>query len=98
MIKQIYNILMKKIQLRQKQVEIFAKTQAGDMLWCSMPLSKKEISKIDINHRIRPYLVVKKEKNFLLCYQSSSKNREQISNYEKYCVISGKYRNKKTIK
>lgn len=96
MIKRIYNILMRKIQLRQKQRKIFARTQVGDMLWCKMPLSKKELEEIDINHRIRPYLIVKKEKNFLLCYQSSSKNREEMNNYEKYCVNSRKYRNKKT--
>lgn len=96
MIKQIYNILIEEIQLRQKQKEIFAKTQVGDMLWCSMPLPKEELKKIEIEHRIRPYLVVKKEKNYLLCYQSSSKDRKQMNNYEKYCVKSGKYRNKKT--
>lgn len=94
MIKQIYNIIMKKLQLRQQQKEIFTKTQEGDMIWCSMPLSRKELKKIDTSHRIRPYLVVKKEKKFLLCYQSSSKKRECMNNYEKYCVNSGKYRNK----
>lgn len=96
MIKQIYNRLKEKRQLRQKQKEIFEKTQIGDVLWCSMPLSKRELRKIEISHRNRPYLVVKKEKNFLLCYQSSSKNRENINNYEKYAINSGKYKNKKT--
>lgn len=96
MIKQICDILRRKIQQRQKQKEIFEKTQVGDMLWCSMPLSKKDIEQIDASHRIRPYLVVKKEEKFLLCYQSSSKNRENINNYEKYSIKSGKYRNKKT--
>lgn len=95
MIKQIYNILLKKIQIRQKQKNMFSKIQIGDMLWCMMPLSKKELRKIEVNHRIRPYLVVKKEENFLLCYQSSSKNREQMNNYEKYCINSGKYKNVK---
>ena len=96
MIKQVYNILLKNIQLRQKQKEIFDKVQVGDMLWCKMPLSKLQLSKIERNHRIRPYLVVKKEQDFLWCYQSSSKNREEINNYEKYGVNSGKYKNKKT--
>lgn len=96
MIKQVYNILMKRIQLRQKQKEIFNKVKVGDMLWCKMPLSKLQLSKIEKNHRTRPYLVVKKEQNFLWCYQSSSKDRKKINNYEKYGINSGKYKNKKT--
>ena len=66
MIKQIYNRLMEKRQLRQKQKEIFEKTQMGDMLWCHMPLSKRELRKIEISHRSRPYLVVKKEISIML--------------------------------
>ncbi len=95
MIKQIFNILIRKIKFRQRQKDMFNKTQIGDMLWCMMPLSKKELSKIEKNHRIRPYLVVRKEKNFLLGYQSSSKNREQMNNYETYCINGGKYKNAK---
>ena len=96
MIKQIYDILIKEIKLRKRQREIFKKVQIGDMLWCSMPLSRRKFKMIEISHRIRPYLVVMKKKNYLLCYQSSSKKRGQLNNYEKYCVSSGKYRNKKS--
>lgn len=96
MLKQIYNILRTRLQQKQKQKEIFEKIQIGDMLWCSMPLDRKKLEQIASNHRIRPYLVVKKERKFLLCYQSSSKNKENINNYEKYSINSGKYRNKKT--
>lgn len=79
MVKQIYNILMKKIKLRKNQKNVLAETKVGDMIWCTMPLSKKKLKKIEESHRIRPYLVVEKEKNFLWCYQSSSKNLEEIN-------------------
>ncbi len=95
MLKQIHDILIEKIQLRKRQKDIFEKVQVGDMLWCKMPLSKKELSEIETSHRVRPYLIVKKEKNFLLCYQSTSKNRENLNNYERYCIKAGKYKNKK---
>lgn len=95
MIKQIYNKIREKIKMIEKQKKTFEETQIGDMLWCTMPLPKKELKKIEEHHRIRPYLVVQKELNFLLCYQSSSKNKEQANNYEKYCINSKKYQNNK---
>lgn len=94
-IKQIYSNLIKIIKAIQKRKKIFDETQLGDMLWCNMPLSKKELRQIEESHRIRPYLVVEKGPNFLLCYQASSKSREHFNNYEEYCVNTGKYRNKR---
>ena len=84
-IKEIYNFINEKVNIAKKQKEIFEKVQSGDMIWDQMPLNKKELSEIEENHRIRPYLIVKKEKNFLFCYQSSSKSRKQYT----YLVRSG---------
>ena len=94
-IKQIYNNIIEKIIIHKEQRTIFSEAQAGDLLWCSMPLRKKELQKIEESHRTRPYLVVEKGNNFLLCYQSSSKNREELNNYQKYFINAKKYRNKK---
>lgn len=94
-IKQIYNNITKKIAMTRQQKTIFYKAQKGDVLWCNMPLPKKQLKEIEQSHRIRPYLVVKKEHNFLLCYQCSSKNREEFNNYQKYFINGRKYRNKK---
>ena len=94
-IKQIYNNIIEKIIIHKEQRTIFSEVQVGDLLWCSMPLRKKELQKIEESHRIRPYLVVEKGNNFLLCYQSSSKNREELNNYQKYFINAKKYRNKK---
>ena len=94
-IKEICNFINEKINIVKKQKEIFEKIQAGEMIWAQMPLNKKELSEIEESHRIRPYLVVKKEKNFIFCYQSSSKSRKQYNNYEEYCLNKLKYKNKK---
>lgn len=81
--------------MARRRKKIFYETQIGDILWCNMPLPKKQLKEIEESHRIRPYLVVKKESNFLLCYQCTSKNRKELSNYQKYCISGRKYRNKK---
>ncbi len=94
-IKQKYIDIIKRIMKKRQQRKIFYKTQIGDMLWCNMPLPKKQLKKIGETHRIRPYLVVEKGNNFLLCYQSSSKNREKLNNYQKYFINSNKYKIKK---
>lgn len=94
-IKEIYNFINEKVNIVKKQKEIFENIQVGEMIWAQMPLNKKELSEIEESHRIRPYLIVKKEKNFLFCYQSSSKSRKQYNNYEEYCLNKLKYKNKK---
>lgn len=60
-IKQIYNNLIEKSKTRQKQKEIFKNAQNGDMLWCNMPLTRKELKWVEESHRTRPYLIVKIE-------------------------------------
>ena len=94
-IKQLYNNIIRRVAMNKEKRVIFNGTQKGDMLWCNMPLAKKQLKEIEETHRVRPYLVVEKGQNFLLCYQSSSKNREELNNYQKYFINDKKYRNKK---
>lgn len=94
-IKKVYSNINKKIMLHQQKKEIFREAKIGDMIWCNMPLPKKQLNLIEQSHRIRPYLVVNKEQNFLLCYQCSSKNREELNNYQKYLIKGKKYKTKK---
>ena len=94
-IKQLYNNIIRRVAMNKEKRVIFNETQKGDMLWCNMPLPKKQLKEIEESHRVRPYLVVEKGQNFLLCYQSSSKNREELNNYQKYFINGKKYRNKK---
>lgn len=84
-----------RIKSSKEQRRIFAEVQPGDMIWAKMPLKKKELKKIEENHRVRPYLVVGKTKNMLICYQSSSKPSVKLNNYEEYYIKKEKYGKKR---
>ena len=95
MINQIINKINNKLCVLGQQRKIFQETKIGDLLWCKMPLPKKQLKQIEESHRVRPYLVVEKGQNFLLCYQSTTKNRKEMNNYQKYLINGKKYRKKK---
>ena len=82
-IKEIYLKLINKIINQNEKKKIFKSLEIGDMIWGIMPLSKKELEKIEKSHRIRPYLIVRKTKKYLLCYSSSSKEREENEYFPK---------------
>lgn len=94
-VKEIYLKLINKIISQNKKKKIFKSLEIGDMIWGIMPLPKKELEKIEKSHRIRPYLIVRKTKKYLLCYSSSSKEREEMCAFQKYCIKGNKYRQKK---
>lgn len=94
-INKIVNKINNKLCSVRQQRKIFQETQIGDLLWCKMPLPKKQLKQIEDSHRIRPYLVVKKGPNFLLCYQSTTKNRKEMNNYQKYLINGKKYGKKR---
>ena len=53
-IKEIYLKLINKIINQNEKKKIFKSLEIGDMIWGIMPLSKKELEKIEKSHRIRP--------------------------------------------
>ena len=55
-----------------EQYELFKNCVVGDMLWALMPLSQQRLDNIPKDHQIRPYLIVKKTKDALLAYASTS--------------------------
>lgn len=91
LLRKIYIIL----KSTDEQKALFHKLQAGDMVWAKMPLTNKELKKMEESHRIRPYLIVEKNESYLTCYQSSSKSRRQFNNYEEFNVNRFKYRKKR---
>lgn len=95
LLKKLCNNANNKIETHKQKKEIFNKLKIGDMVWCIMPLPKKQLNLIEQSHRIRPYLVVYKEQNFLLCYQCSSKDRVELNNCQKYLISGKKYKTKK---
>ena len=91
LLRKIYSIL----KSTDEQKALFHKLQAGDMVWAKMPLTNKELKKMEESHRIRPYLIVEKNESYLTCYQSSSKSRRQFNNYEEFNVNRFKYKKKR---
>lgn len=62
----------------------FNTIKPGDIVYCLMPLSKAEISKVPKGHRERPYLIVDKGNKFLYGYYSTTHVNEKIPYQEKY--------------
>ena len=59
-------------QPSSEQIELFESIDAGDLVFCDMPLAKKDLEKIESGHTARPYLIVKKYDDYLLGYSCSS--------------------------
>lgn len=67
----------------------------GDLVWSKMPLSKKELNKIEESHRIRPYLVMHKSRFNIYAYPSSSKQFVNLNNTKEYCIHKARYNKNK---
>ena len=61
------------IKRLKEKIKLMNVLQPGDLVWSKMPLSRKELKKIEKEHQVRPYLVVDKSLFFIYAYQSSSK-------------------------
>ena len=57
------------------QDHLFSRIVKGDLVHANMPLTDDELQKIDPNHRHRPYLVIAKKEDSLICFACSSKER-----------------------
>lgn len=89
---------VKKIKSIPYQKELLKSIEIGDLVWARMPLPKKELSQIEENHQVRPYLIVKKDKFYIYAYKSSSKSNGILNNYEEYSINSLRYnRNKNSF-
>ena len=55
----------------RKQFDIFSELKPGDLILGKMPMSDSELYDVPDGHRHRPYLVVKKEKDRVICLQGS---------------------------
>lgn len=61
----------------------------GEVYWCIMPLPKESLLKIDIGHRIRPYVVIDLQENCFIGYACSSKESKK-GNYNRQYFIDNK--------
>lgn len=91
----IFNNLKQHLKAIQSQKNLLNMLQKGDLVWAKMPLTKKELSKIANSHRIRPYLVIKKETFNCYVFQSSSKSSNRLNNLQEYCIHKKIYKQNK---
>lgn len=71
---------------------IFFKSLAlGEVIWAKMPLSKMKMKQIEVEHRVRPYVIVRKSKFFIYAFQSSSKKWKKAYNTQEYRINRLRY-------
>ena len=87
----LLKILKQKINELKSQKYLLTNVQVGDLVWSKMPFSKKELDKIEQSHRIRPYIVIKKDMLNIYAFQSSSKSSTRLNNIQEYKLHKGYY-------
>ncbi len=100
-IKLLFKILLrffrgKDVPEYEMQMRWFSSCNEGDLIWASMPMSKKELKKIEDSHRVRPYLIVSKNDKGLVGYQCSSKESIRLKGSETVVLEAGEPLQKKT--
>jgi len=84
--------IKEKISFLKGKFAYFQRFKLGDIVWAKMPLPKKALKQVDIDHRIRPYLIVGKNLFYIYCFQSSSKKWEKAYNYQEYKINRLRYK------
>jgi len=87
--------LINLIKAKKSQRVLLKELRPGDMVWAKMPLKSEELEKIEETHRIRPYLVMWKDRANIYAYMSSSKKSVSCRNYETYMINRLRYTNRK---
>ena len=82
---------IKRIKATKRERDLLYQLWPGFLVWAEMPLSKEELERIEESHRIRPYLVVYKDDANIYAYQCSSRNYNNLNNYEKYYINKKEY-------
>lgn len=64
------------------QIQTFARLKPGDVVYAEMPFSDAKLYEIPDGHRVRPYLVAKKNARSIWCYPASSKAPKDYWNFD----------------
>ena len=83
------------IKKLKEKIKLMNILEPGDLVWSKMPLSRKELRKIEKEHQVRPYLVVDKSRFFIYAYQSSSKQSTTLNNFQEYRINKFRYKQNK---
>lgn len=64
-----------------EQYKLFQTIQPGYLVFCRMPVCEDNLVDINHPHRIRPYLIIKKDKDYLYGYAGSTKKKNPKIQY-----------------
>lgn len=64
------------------QKQIFDEIKIGEIIYAEMPLKDSKLFEVPEGHRVRPYIVVKKNINSLICYSSSHKEPKRSKKWQ----------------
>lgn len=78
------NLPKARFKITKEQEEIYNKIESGDIVFCTMPYSREKLEQIPEGHRIRPYVIAKKEDHMLYGYYCTTKKREDILPWKQY--------------
>lgn len=75
-----------------EQYELFQTIQPGYLVFCRMPVCEDNLVNINHPHRIRPFLIIKKDKDYLYGYAGSTKKKNPKIQY----TLKDGHKDKKT--
>ena len=78
------------ITYSEEQLDLFNLLEPGDLVFADMPIKKSERNKILEGHRSRPYLVLRKGKDYVHAYYCSSVSDRREQRYD-YKLLQSKY-------
>lgn len=78
------NLPKARFKTTKEQEEIYHKIESGDIVFCTMPYSREKLEQIPEGHRVRPYVIAKKEDHMLYGYYCTTKKREDILPWKQY--------------
>lgn len=75
-----------------EQLELFNNIKPGYLVFCRMPVCEDNLVDVKKTHRIRPYLIIKKDKDYLYGYAGSTKKKNSKIQY----TLKDGHKDKKT--
>ena len=81
------------LRASNRQITLLNEINIGDLVFAKMPLPYEQLRQIEYSHRMRPYLVVCKDRANIYAYQLSShkSNCLDMRNESHYAISKEKY-------
>ena len=70
--------------------QVFSAIREGDIILAALPVPAELLGQIDADHRVRPYVVVRKESDFLYTYQGTP-NQNYVPSSLSFPLEQGEY-------